>query len=128
MNAPSEDRIDLSEALGAATALLGTSMCIAPGIVTRIWTGDTSPAPKVIARALGARDLALGFGLYTAARRGAPTRGWAEGLVLATVSDAAATLLNWRDLPRAGRWLTLLTSLAATGAFLRIARDRQDQP
>ncbi|MGH3443096.1 MAG: hypothetical protein ACRDUY_13865 [Nitriliruptorales bacterium] len=123
MTGAGEARTDLAETLGAATAVLGTSMCIAPGIVSRIWTGDASPAPKVIARALGARDLALGFGLYTAARRGRPTRGWAEGLVLATAGDAVATLLHWRHLPRAGRWLVLATSLSAAGMFLSIARN-----
>lgn len=126
MNPATEDRV--ARALGGGTAAFGTAMCLAPGVVTRIWTGDTSPAPKAILRALGARDLALGFGLHTAARRGTPTRGWAEGLVLATAGDAAATLIHWRHLPRTGRWLTLVTSLSAAAAFLAVARRNPMNP
>jgi hypothetical protein len=68
-----------------------------------------------LARALGARDAALGLGTLLAQRHGGPVRGWLEGSALADAGDAIATLIGWSARPRFGR-LAVLT--AATGGAL----------
>jgi hypothetical protein len=79
-----------------------------------------------MARALGARDVALGMGALVAMNREAPTRGWLEAGALADAGDVAATLLGWQSAPRFGRWLVLLAAGAGvvTGAVLAPLVDR----
>jgi len=90
---------------GIGRAVIGAAMTAAPTLATRGWIGDDAATPggKVIGRALGIRDLVLGAGLVQALESGAPTRGWIAAAAAADAVDAAATLLNWSDLPRAGR-------------------------
>jgi hypothetical protein len=89
--------------------VLGAALILAPVRATRPWIGDValSPGAKVLGRALGVRDLALGAGLLWAQQRQEPEHPWLTAATLADVVDAAATLAAWRSLPRAGRWLVL---------------------
>ncbi|MDQ1397665.1 MAG: hypothetical protein QOG64_2924 [Acidimicrobiaceae bacterium] len=84
---------------------LGVSAVLAPTLPARPWVGDDAdrPAVKVLARALGGRDIALGLGAVLALSHDGPVRGWIEGAALADAGDLAATLLSFRSLPRAGR-------------------------
>ena len=90
---------------GVGRAVIGAALTVAPTLAARGWIGDDagSPGGKVLGRALGIRDLVLGAGLVQALEAGEPTRGWIAAAAAADAVDAAATLLNWGDLPRAGR-------------------------
>ena len=75
---------------------------------------------KVLARAFGARDLAIGLGIVIALDRGAPVRGWIEAGALSDAIDTAASLLAGNSIPPAIRWpcVALGAGSAALGAYL----------
>lgn len=104
--------------LASARVALGVTAMVAPTLPATPWVGAHArlPAVKLLARALGARDLALGLGLVLALRHDGPVRGWVEGGGLADAGDALTTLLSFRSLPRAGRWAVLAASAGAAAA------------
>jgi hypothetical protein len=82
----------LTIALGRAA--IGATLLLAPRQVAEAWVGPggTEPAAKLLARSVGARDLALGAGAAVALRQGGDARSWLLGGVLADIGDLAATL------------------------------------
>jgi hypothetical protein len=114
-------------ALGVAAARIGLGVvaAVAPTVVARPWIGEEAhgPGAKVLGRALGGRDLALGLGPVLAARRDAPIRGWVEAAALADGVDTVATLVAFRRLPRRGRWLVLATAGGAAAAGVLAAQS-----
>lgn len=104
---------------------LGAVAVTAPRLPLWPWIGGEEarrPAARLLARSLGARDLALGIGPVLAARHDAPVRGWIEAGGLADAGDLAATLLAWRWLPRRTRAVMLAViggSLAASRLLSR---------
>jgi hypothetical protein len=101
---------------------VGAAFVLFPGIAGRMWIG--SPAAerpvKVLARAFGVRDLALGLGVAIALDRGAPVRGWIEAGLLSDAIDTCASLLAGNSIPPAVRWpcVALGAGSAAVGAYL----------
>jgi hypothetical protein len=101
---------------------VGAAFVLFPGLAGRMWIG--SPAAerpvKVLARAFGARDLALGMGVAIALDRGAPVRGWIEAGLLSDAIDTCASLLAGSSIPPAIRWpcVALGAGSAAAGAYL----------
>jgi hypothetical protein len=67
---------------------------------------------RLLARALGARDVALGVGVLLALRHDAPARGWVEAGGLADAGDVLVTLAALKELPRRGRWAVLAAASA----------------
>jgi hypothetical protein len=112
--------------------LVGAAFVLAPGLAGRGWIGsDAGRRPvKVLARAFGARDLAIGLGLVIALDRGAPVRGWIEAGVLSDAIDTAASLLAGSSIPPAIRWpcVALGASSAALGAWLAPQFDEPPEP
>src|SRR5918998_3231894 len=109
--------------------LVGAAFVVAPGLFGRTWIADDARRRpvKVLARAFGARDLALGLGVVIALDRGAPVRGWIEGGVLSDAVDVCATLLAGDSIPENVRRGAL--ALGASSALLGAALSRQlDQP
>jgi hypothetical protein len=102
--------------------LVGAAFVVAPGLAGRAWIGsDARRRPvKVLARAFGGRDLAIGLGVVIALDRGAPVRGWIEAGVLSDAIDTAASLLAGSSIPPAIRWpcVALGAGSAALGALL----------
>lgn len=102
--------------------LVGAAFVLVPGLAGSAWIGpDARRRPvKVLARAYGARDLAIGLGVVIALDRGAPVRGWIEAGVLSDAIDAAASLLAGSSIPPAIRWpcVALGAGSAALGARL----------
>jgi hypothetical protein len=96
----------------------GIAFMTAPGIFGRLWVGPdaASPAGKLLFRALGARDFALGLGTLLAMRHDRPTRGWLEASGLADFADAVATFLARDALTPASRTATY--AIAAPSAAL----------
>jgi hypothetical protein len=105
----------------------GAGMVLAPGLVGRTWiAGDEArrPAAKLLARALGVRDLAIGLGVVIALDRGAPVRGWLEAAALSDAVDLAATLLAGRA---ARRGVALVAAGSAVGCTM-LARALDPPP
>ena len=102
--------------------LVGAAFVVAPGLAGGAWVGsDARRRPvKVLARAFGARDLAIGLGVVIALDRGAPVRGWIESGVLSDAIDVAASLLAGSSIPPALRWpcVALGAGSAALGVWL----------
>jgi hypothetical protein len=98
--------------LGTARAATGLALMLLPGTLGRAWIGPAArePGGQVMLRAVGARDVALGFGALRAAQRGAPVRGWVEAGMLADTVDALAMLAAFRRLSGPGRFLVLATA------------------
>src|ERR671927_1905343 len=74
---------------------VGAAFVLFPGIAGRMWIGsDAARRPvKVLARAFGARDLAIGLGVVIALDRGAPVRGWIEAGAPSHAVDTSASPL-----------------------------------
>jgi hypothetical protein len=103
-------------ALSAARAALGVTALAFPSVVARPWVGPAGDdlAGKVLGRALGARDLALGLGTLAALRSG-PARGWLAAGALSDAFDVASSAASWPELPKVTRWLV---ATSAGGAAL----------
>jgi hypothetical protein len=103
---------------------LGVVAFLAPTLPTRPWVGADAarPSAKTLARALGARDVALGLGTLLAQRSGAPVRGWLEASALADAGDVVATVIGWRSSPRLGRVGVLLAASGGAAACSLLAR------
>lgn len=109
----------LAEAVAWGRVAIGVTALVAPTLPLRPWVGRDfawQPRAKLLARSLGARDLALGMGVILALRHDAPVRGWVEGSGLADAGDTLATLLAFGKLPKGGRWLVLLSAGGAAAA------------
>lgn len=120
--------------IAAGRCALGVVALLLPTLPARPWVGAStakSPGGKVLARALGARDLALGVGAWRALRR---RRGgaseWVTAGALADVSDAVVTLATWRHLPRGGRALVFLAAAgsAGTAALAWLIDEQEPKP
>lgn len=114
------ERIAALSALGRIA--IGATALAVPGLVGRLWlgAGGSSPEAKLLMRALGARDLALGVGLRAALKRGAPVRGWLEGGAVADAVDCGATLAARGSIPPVSRLVVagIAGSAVAGGTWL----------
>jgi hypothetical protein len=105
--------------------LIGAAFVTSPGRAGEGWVGDAATADGgVIARAFGARDVALGVATILAARDG---RGLAPLLAAGVMVDAVdclATLAAGEKIPKNARTASALLAAAATvnGACL-LARE-----
>jgi hypothetical protein len=119
---------DVALAVARGRIAIGAAFVLAPGFAGRYWIGPDARrrAVKLVTRALGARDVALGLGVVIALDRGAPVRGWLEGCTLADAADFLATLLAGDSVPEDSRRATLLIAggSAALGAALARELDR----
>lgn len=95
---------------------IGTTLVLAPRLAGRTWVGIDSElaGAQVFARALGARDVALGAGMYRALEAGGPVRPWAQGATLADGVDFVATLLARDALPLPARIFVLAVAGGST--------------
>jgi hypothetical protein len=114
-------------ALAAARTGLGVVALTSPALVARPWIGPVADGPpgRVLARALGGRDLALGLGALAALQQfppaGSGNSGGQAGLwvglgALADSADLLATAIAWRQLPPVGRWLVAASAGGAAVA------------
>ena len=109
---------------------IGASLVLAPRLIGTMWIGDGGDRPvvKLLARALGARDLALGLGVAVALDRGAPVRGWLEGAALADGMDLFASLLAGDSIPRGKRRRVALLAGASLVGCVAVARALDTPP
>ena len=104
--------------LAAGRVLVGVTLFAAPDRVAAPWVGEDarSQGARVVVRALGARDAALGAGTLAAAGDPAQLRRW---LLASSASDAAdfiATLAGPRSPAR-----TAVLAVAAAAAAAGVA-------
>jgi hypothetical protein len=108
-----------AKAVAAGRVALGLTALAWPSVPARPWVGEGNLAARVFGRALGGRDLALGLGALVALQNPAAGPGsasaWVAAGALSDALDVAASLSSWRELPRIGRWLVVVS---ASGAAL----------
>lgn len=78
----------------------------------RPWIGSDAsrPAAKLLARAIGARDLVLGLGTLQS-----PDRRWLGAALVADTADLALTVAAREHLPKRGHVLVSLIAGAGVG-------------
>jgi hypothetical protein len=116
---------DLLTQLSAGRIALGAAMIVKPPLVTSGWVGAVADRPggQVLARALGARDAALGAVTLAAMRSGAPVRPLVLAGIVCDATDLLATHATRHNLPRAAA--PLIYALAG-GALLAGAANLAD--
>lgn len=107
------DAKGLAKVLGVGRAAVGVAMVAAPGRVSQSWVGSADAHATVPTRALGAREILLGFlAAHTAERSGVGART-VQSLAVMDAVDAVTTLAAARQLPTRG---VVLTTLLAGGS------------
>jgi hypothetical protein len=119
----------LARGLALNRVSFGAGLVIAPGLFARTWVGSdaaSEPATRMIARAVGARDVALGVGGLLALRSGDPERArrWFAAQGATDAVDLLATLAA-RGVPLPARLLA--GTLAAGSAAIAAAYARTPQ-
>lgn len=113
--------------LAVSRIAIGTALVLVPRVAGRTWIGPDSEleGAQLFARALGARDIALGAGMYRALDHGGGARPWALGTAFADGIDFVATLLAREALPLPARafGLAMTSGSTAVGAWLSTALD-----
>jgi len=108
--------------------LMGTGLLVAPHVVGRVWAGPLAgdDRARVLARALGARDLALGAAGLLAVRDGdeAWTRRAFDFQAFADAVDLVAILGAGRALPLPNRVLGAVMAGGSAAVAAAYARGR----
>jgi hypothetical protein len=107
----------------AGRVAFGAAMLLAPRKVAHGWIGDDVERPPVelLVRAVGARDLVLGGGALLALVSGQPAKGWLRAGVAADLADTALTGAYLGRLPRPGALGTMVLTVVAAYAGVRLA-------
>ncbi len=103
---------------------IGCTALVAPTLMTRPWIGGAagSPEARLLARAMGGRDLALGVGTLRALGvDDAEARPWVALAGMADAVDATVTVLAFRRLPPLTRWVVLVSTVGAAVVSFRVA-------
>jgi hypothetical protein len=105
-------------ALGVVRLGVGAALVAAPRWAGRVWVGPGADGPGslVFARAVGARDVALGLRILDGARKGEPVGHWVTAGFAADAADLAATLVAGRHLTP-GRRIAMPLVAGAVGAL-----------
>jgi hypothetical protein len=109
----------LARALAAGRVVVGAGLCVAPGMAAP-WVGTDARrrGTRVIVRAMGARDAAIGLGALVSAREPAALRRW---LIAGSASDAVDFAATVVGPPAPARTFVLFVAGAATVAGLAVA-------
>src|ERR671914_2375182 len=107
----------LAKAQACNRVAMGAGLILAPGIVGRVWSASEArdERAKVLARALGARDLALGAGGLLALRDSDTERArrWFAAQGTTDAVDLVATLAA-RDIPLPARIFAAVMAAGST--------------
>jgi hypothetical protein len=104
---------------------LGAAMLVMPAGVAGRWIGPSAgrAGPRVLTRALGARDVALGLGQLSAAGAGHGVRPWVLAGMLADGVDLIASARGRDDLPALGAVGVSAMAGASTALGAYLARE-----
>ena len=114
-------------AFAAIRIVIGASLFAVPGVAGSNWIGDPARdrRVKVMIRAMGIRDLALGLGTLHALDAGEPAKHWVLMSAISDVGDLAATGFAIRSLGlRRALPTMVIAGVAAAGGLL--AADHVD--
>jgi hypothetical protein len=116
------DERQLARILALARAAVGVTAVIAPGMVGNRWIGSAGddPGVKVITRAFGVRDAALGIGLHQALSDGRPAAPWVQAGMASDAIDAVSTLVALRSIGWKKGLPVLAVAVSATVLGARI--------
>lgn len=113
--------------LSAGRIAVGAAFMAAPARGAASWIGTEAqrPGAGVLARAFGARDLALGAATLAALSGRAPLRPLLLGGIVADTTDAAATLAAGDGIPVSARRAVTAVAVGAAlgGAWLATRLD-----
>jgi hypothetical protein len=120
----------LARGLALNRISFGAGLILAPGLYARTWVGGDAAredTTKVLARALGARDLVLGAGGLLALREGDTERArrWFAAQGVTDAVDLVATLAA-RGIPLPARLFAAVMAAGSTAiaaAYVRSAGD-----
>jgi hypothetical protein len=120
------DIAKLAHGLALNRISFGAGLILLPGLYARSWVGSDAARrgrPKLLARALGGRDLALGVGGLLALRAGDAERArrWFAAQGATDAVDLVATLAA-RDVPMPAR--VFATAMAAGSTAIAAAYVR----
>jgi hypothetical protein len=114
-------------AVAVGRLAIGTVALVRPRTPLALWVADEDvdrPASRLLARALGGRDVALALGALVASVRGGAIRSWALAGVAADIGDTVATVAAGRGIPsRRRRQVVALAAGAAAVAGAAVAAD-----
>jgi hypothetical protein len=115
---------------GAGRSALGIVALTLPGLPLAPWVGAAKddPAARLLAQAVGGRDLAIGLGTLDALRRGRPVGGWLAAGGIADAGDVLVTVLRWRQLPAIGRAAVAAAAAGGVVSALISAGSVDDPP
>jgi len=124
---PPVDHRQLLRTIAAGRVVVGVALVVIPGTSAGTWIGPVAkdPAVKVMTRAMGARDLAIGMGTLQALRDGTPAKAWSLAGAASDLVDATATLLAIRHLGLR-RALPLLAVATSAGIASYVASEHLD--
>jgi MoxR-like ATPase len=122
----------LARGLAINRISFGVGLILAPGLYARSWVGSKAAeeeTTKVLARALGARDLALGAGGFLALRHedSERARRWFTAQGVTDAVDFLATIAA-RDIPLPARVFAAAMaagSAAIAAAYVRSATEQR---
>jgi hypothetical protein len=119
---------DLLTQLSAGRIALGAAMIVKPPLATSGWVGAISERPggHVLARALGARDAALGAITLAAMKSGQPLRPLVLAGLVCDGTDLLATHAARHNLPRAAG--PLIYALAGGALLVGAANLADSEP
>ena len=117
----------LAGVISLGRLVFGVAFIAKPTLMDQSWIGKQArlPGAQVLARAVGARDLALGLGgLQAVARDDGSTRPWLAAAAICDAVDFGATLAAGRGIPSGPRngvlaiasVFSVLSALAAAGS------------
>src|SRR5919202_5473127 len=107
----------LAGVLSFGRFVFGVAFIAEPNIMERAWIGKQArvPGAQVLARAVGARDLALGLGgVQAVARDDGSARPWLGAAAICDAVDFGATLAAGRRIPKQPRNGVLAIAAAST--------------
>jgi hypothetical protein len=114
----------LAHIVALGRVAIGALAVVVPTAVSRPWIGTASEGRgvRVLARAMGGRDLALGIGALRALHLSdQEARPWVAAGGMADAVDALVTLAAFGSLPRRTRWGILALTGGAAVVSVRVA-------
>jgi hypothetical protein len=125
----------LAAVISVGRFLFGVAFIAKPKLMERAWIGKQArlPGAQLLARAVGARDLALGLGgLQAVGRKDDSARPWLAAGAICDAVDLGATWAAGRGIPRQVRSAVLALagafSLLSTIAAVGIGRTGAAEP
>lgn len=102
---------------------IGLALFAAPRTAARLWLGhEVSAGAGVLARGLGARDLAIGVGQLVALDGDGDVGPWMDAAIAADTADATAAVLARNELDRAVVARTVAVALGSALSGLALER------